>query len=112
EEEVERSESEALLHTRAELGPAFEAELVDGFADRIEAVVRERALAERQHRDALARRSRAAGPRQLALAIVSLVSFIPIAITLGVNGHPVALMVTLAAIVAVNAAHAWQSRTD
>ncbi|WP_162599990.1 hypothetical protein [Nocardioides solisilvae] len=110
EEELERSEGEALLSARAELGPGFEAELVDGFAERIERVVRERAEAERRRHDDVARRAAAAGPRQLALAIVSLVSFIPLGITLGVNGEGFALLVTLAAIVAVNLAHAWQSR--
>ena len=50
--------------------------------------------------------------RQLALGIISLVAFIPISIVLGVNDQFLALLVTLAGIVAVNAAHAWQSRGD
>jgi hypothetical protein len=53
-----------------------------------------------------------AGGRQLALGIISLVAFIPISIVLGVNDQFLALLVTLAGIVAVNAAHAWQSRGD
>ena len=45
------------------------------------------------------------GGQQLALGIISLVSFIPISIALGVNGQFLALLVTLAAIVGVNFAH-------
>ena len=37
-------------------------------------------------------------------------AFIPISIVLGVNDQFLALLVTLAGIVAVNVAHAWQSR--
>ena len=50
------------------------------------------------------------GQRQLALGIVSLVACIPICITLGVTGEFAALLVALLGIVAVNYAHAWQSR--
>lgn len=109
-EEIERTESEAVLRARGDLGASFETELVEGFADRIEQVVRHRVEVERQGRDAAARRSAAAGPRQLALAIVSLVSFIPLGIVLGIHGEVAALLVTLASVVAVNLAHAWQSR--
>ena len=44
------------------------------------------------------------------LAIISLVACIPISIALGVNDKMLPLLVTLAAIVAINAAHALQSR--
>jgi hypothetical protein len=110
EEELERTEVEAVLETRRELGLRYDAELVDGFAERIERAV------DRRVADELARRKRAdavsasAGGRQLALGIVSVVACIPICIPLGVNGEFPALLIALLAIVAVNVAHAWQSK--
>ena len=110
EDDLERTEVEAVLETRRELGLRYDAELVDGFADRIERAVDERVSAE------LARRTRAdavvasAGPRQLALAIISLVACIPICIPLGVNDKLGPMIVALLAIVAINYAHAWQSK--
>lgn len=109
-EELERSEIEALLETRRELGLRYDAELVDGFADRIEAEVNRRVGVEVQSRQAAQAAHRSAGPRQLALGIVTLVAFIPISIALGVNDQFMALLVTIAGLVGVNFAHAWQSR--
>jgi len=109
EDELERSEIEAVLETRRELGQQYDAALVDGFAERIERTVQERVS------DELSRRKRAdaavasGGPRQLALGIISLVAFIPICIPLGLQGQFPALLIVLLAIVAVNSAHAWQS---
>ena len=107
---LERHDVEAVLETRRELGLRYDAELVDGFADRIEKAVEKRVA------DEVAARSRAdaarasAGPRQLALAIISLVAFIPISLALGLNGEYLAMLVTLLAIVALNVTHAWQSK--
>ena len=81
-----------------------------GFADRIERAVSERVSAELRQRSRAHEVAASGGPRQLALAIVSLVACIPISIALAVNGQVPALIVTLIAIVAVNVAHAWQSR--
>ncbi len=109
-DEVERADVEALLETRRELGPALERELVDGFAERIERVVEQRVAAETERRRSADRSVAAAGPRQLALGIVSLVAFIPLGITLGVTGNLGPLLLVLAAIVAINVAHALQAR--
>lgn len=110
EEGLGHGDIEAALATRRELGARYDAELVDGFAERIERTV-DRRVADQV---ALQQRRAAAvaggGARQLALGIVSLVAFIPISIVLGVNDQFLALLVTLAGIVAVNVAHAWQSR--
>jgi hypothetical protein len=106
--EIERSEIEAVLETRRELGQRYDAELVDGFADRIQAAVEVRVAANLQAR-------RSAGPRQLALGIVSLGAGIPItAINLAV-AHTgatslVGLLVSWGGIAAVNIAHALQGR--
>jgi hypothetical protein len=110
DDELGHGDIEAALATRRELGARYDAELVDGFAERIERAV-DRRVAEQV---AVAHRRTAAvagaGARQLALGIVSLVAFIPISIALGVNDQFLALLVTLAGIVGVNVAHAWQSR--
>jgi hypothetical protein len=112
EDELGHGDIEAALETRRELGARYDAELVDGFAERIERAVDRRVadqMAVVQRRTAAVA---SAGPRQLALGIISLVAFIPISIVLGVNGEFLALLVTLIGIVGVNAAHAWQSRSS
>jgi len=110
EDDLGHGDIESALAARRELGARYDAELVDGFAERIERAV-DRRVADQV---ALAQRRTAAvagaGGRQLAIGIVSLIAFIPISIVLGVNGEFLALLVTLAGIVGVNVAHAWQSR--
>lgn len=113
-DELERSEVEALLETRRELGLRYDTELVDGFADRIEAEVARRVGSEVQMRQAAQRAQASGGSRQLALAIVSLVPVgIPVtAINLAAADNPsmIGLTISWAGIVGVNVAHAWQSR--
>ncbi|MCP3423744.1 hypothetical protein [Nocardioides pinisoli] len=110
EDDLGHGDIEAALAARRELGARYDAELVEGFAERIERAVDRRVadqVALQQRRTAAVA---GAGARQLALGIVSLVVFIPISIALGVNDQLLALLVTLAGIVGVNVAHAWQSR--
>lgn len=110
EDELGHGDIEAALATRRELGARYDAELVDGFAERIERAVERRVadqVALQQRRTASVA---GAGARQLALGIISLVAFIPISIVLGVNNQFPALLVALLSIVGVNVAHAWQSR--
>jgi hypothetical protein len=114
EDELERTEIEALLETRRELGLRYDSELVDGFADRIERAVVARQTQE-QGDIAWERRSQeGAGQRQLALGIVSVVAGIPTsAITLAIPdgaASSFALCVAWSGIVAVNVAHAFQGR--
>lgn len=114
-DELERSEIEALLATRRELGEEYDAALVESFADRIERAVDQRIsgeVARRSHADAAVR---SAGPRQLALGIVSVGVGIPItAINLAVPEDAptslIGLIVSWGGIAAVNFAHAVQSR--
>jgi hypothetical protein len=101
---------EALLATRRELGPGYDDALVESFVERIEHAVTERAQLHQRDAGRLDHAHAVAGKRQLALGIVSLVAFIPLGIVLGVTGQPAALLLVLAAIVAVNFAHAWQGR--
>ena len=104
---LERQEVEAFLETRRELGPAYEREVVDAFADRIERVVAARTggqAAELRHRRDDERGDR---QRQLALGIVSIVAGIPITIPLAVTDHTFSVLISWAGIVGVNAAHSW-----
>ncbi len=114
EEELERSELEALLETRRELGLRYDRELVDGFADRIERAVEARYAADKNDMAWDRRASEHAGQRQLALGIVSVVVGIPTsAITLAIpegNTSFGALCVAWAGIIGVNFAHARQGR--
>ena len=80
EEDLGHGDIEAALETRRELGARYDAELVDGFAERIERAV-DRRVADQV---ALMQRRTAGGGgrriRQFALGIISLVAFIPISI--------------------------------
>lgn len=112
--EVERQDIEAALETRRELGLAYEREVVDSFAERIEHAIETRVgarLAHEHRADAIERRQ---GAQQLALGIVSLVTGIPItAITLSngpEDGRTMTAVVAWGGIAAVNWAHAWRTR--
>lgn len=112
EEELERSEVEAVLETRRELGASYDAALVESFADRIERAVQKRTADALWSRDLQRARSDSSGKRQLALGIVSVVAAIPISIPLGLHDNLGALLVSWAGIVGVNAAHALQGRSE
>ncbi len=106
EEEVTRSDIEAVAATRAELGAAYEPDLLEAFADRVEHTIDERVerrLRARDREQALASRG---GKQQLALGIVSVVACIPLVLALGLNGAMAPLVISLLAIAAINAAHA------
>ena len=112
EEEIERTEVEAVLETRRELGSTYDAALVDSFADRIEAAVAARVAEQVALHERTQRSTGSAGPRQLALGIVSVVAGIPVtAISLAVDdGSLAAMVVGWAGLVGINVAHAVQSR--
>ncbi len=106
-DELERQDYEAVLATRGELGPAYDAALVDGFAERME-----RALVARSHRDTeewrvLRDDARGDRQRQLALGIVSLGAGIPItAVSASITGLP-GLIVSWLGIGVINVSHAY-----
>jgi hypothetical protein len=116
DDELQRSEVEAVLETRRELGSSYDAALVDSFADRVERAVERRTAEELTRREGRIGHAEAAGRRQMTLGIVSVGAGIPIsAITLAVPEGVAslgALVVAWCGIVGVNAAHAWQSRAD
>lgn len=106
---------EAALATRRELGARYDAELVDGFAERIERTVDRRVAEQLSVQQRHAASVASAGPRQLALGIVSVVAGIPItAISLAVPEQGelslLSLIVTWGGMGVVNVAHAWQTR--
>jgi hypothetical protein len=103
---IERHESQAFLETRHELGPSYEQEIVEAFAERIERAVEARSGGEIEERRARRLEERGDRQRQLALGIVSLGASIPISIPLGVTGNLTALVVSWLGIVGINAAHA------
>ena len=114
DDELQRSEVEAVLETRRELGSSYDAALVDSFVDRVERAVERRTAEELAIRDRRARHAESGGGRQLTLGIVSVGVGVPIsAITLAVPEGAAslgALVVAWAGIVGVNVAHAWQNR--
>ena len=112
EDDLGHGDIEAALAARRERGARYDAELVDGFAERIERAVERRVADQVAIQQRRASAVAGAGGRQLARGIISLVACIPITIVLGLNGELLALLVALAAIVGVNVAHAWQSRRD
>ena len=108
EEDLGHRDIEAALETRRELGARYDAELVDGFAERIERAVDQRvadqvALAQRRTADAGAGRT-----RQFILGIVSVGVGVPITIvpTVAADNGLAAVVVAWLGIVGVNAAHA------
>jgi len=112
DENLDRGEFEAVLETRRELGASYDAALVDSFAERVEAAVSARVAADVEARRRADKAQASAGPRQLALGIVSAGVSIPItAISLAVEGGGLAAMiVSWAGLVGINVAHAVQSR--
>jgi hypothetical protein len=109
-----RDESEAVLAARAELGDAYDAQLAESFADRIEQVVEARVEARTGSNldpRTAARLAREAGNRQMILGMVSLGTGIPItAISASITDLP-GVIVAWAGIVGVNVAHALQGRS-
>ena len=111
-DDLDRSEIEAVIETRRDLGPEYEPALVDSFVEKVEAAIEQRVdarLAARQRSQAMERRH---SGQQLALGIVSLVMAIPITIVLAVNDKLLALMIAWVGIAVVNIAYAWQGRRE
>jgi protein-S-isoprenylcysteine O-methyltransferase Ste14 len=105
-DDLDRSEIEAVIETRRELGSAYEPALVDSFVEKVESAIEARVdarLAERQRSEAMERRH---SGQQLALGIVSLVAAIAITIPLAVTDHLPAVIVSWIGIAVVNMAYA------
>ncbi|MGW7102201.1 hypothetical protein [Streptomyces sp. NPDC054838] len=106
-----KKELDATLDARRELGPEYEAALVDSFVDKIHAQVRRRLAEERL---ATARGDDPAGSaadggnfgERFGFAIITLVLAIPLTAIAATQAHLTGLLVCWAGIVAVNFAHA------
>ena len=110
DDHITRQEVEALLATRAELGPAYDEAMVDSFAERIERAVVERTESQVARSGRSTQRDDDGDSKQLALGIVSLGTGIPISgIAAGTADLP-GLAVAWGGIVLVNVAYALRGR--
>ena len=108
--EIEREDVEALLEVRRELGPSYDAALVDSFADRVERAIAQRVDAQMAEARAAQQRVATSGGRQLTLGIVSVGCGIPITAIAGALVHLPGVIVVWVALVLVNLAHALVAR--
>ena len=107
---MERRDIEALLAARQELGPTYDAALVESFADRMERAIAERVdaqLAERRHQR---QQVDSRDSKQLALGIVSLGCGIPITAIAGAITDLPGIIVAWSGIAVVNVAYALGGR--
>ncbi|GAA1451809.1 hypothetical protein GCM10009641_86830 [Mycobacterium cookii] len=108
EDDLGHRDIEAALATRRELDARYDAELVDGFAERIERAVERRVSEEVALRQRHTVGAEGGRLRQFVLGVISLGVGVPVTIVPMVatdNGLP-AVVVAWLGIAAVNAAHA------
>ena len=113
DEPVSRAELEALLATRRELGPDYEAELVASFTERVEHALAQRSRADVEQVRGSARDEEEARKRQFVLGLVSLGVGVPITIVPVTSTGGEGLTATVAAwvgIIGVNLAHGLSVR--
>lgn len=110
DEDVGREDAEALLEVRRELGPSYDAALVDSFAERIEKVIAVRVDAQVAERGRTRRDDNDRDSHRLALAIVSLGTGIPITAVAAGTAELPGLVVAWAGIVGVNLSYALRGR--
>jgi hypothetical protein len=97
-----RKDLRAAVAARQELGPEYEAEIIDGFLEKLDARDRHRSAGLLPEPAPRRRPSRETDPGGLALAIVSIVAAIPItAIAAGMIG-PFGVVICWAGLVAIN----------
>ncbi|WP_375431464.1 hypothetical protein [uncultured Friedmanniella sp.] len=110
-----RSDVEAALAARRELGPEYDEHIAGGLADRVEELVAYR-TAELRHRgelpDATLELARTAQRQGFVLGIISLGVGVPITAISAANVEPglLGIAVSWAGIVGVNLAHRFSSR--
>ncbi|MBC2934588.1 hypothetical protein [Nocardioides sp. zg-1228] len=109
DEDLGHRDIEAALETRRELGARYDAELVDGFAERIHRAVERRVAEERALEHRRSTGNEGARIRQFVLGLVSVGAGIPITVATTVatdGGGLPAVVVAWLGIIGVNAAHA------
>ena len=110
QDDLGHGDIEAALAARRELGARYDAELVDGFAERIERAVERRAAQRGELQQRRTAGTEGGRIRQFVLGIISVGVGVPITIVPtiavdGAGGLP-AVIVAWLGIVGVNAAHA------
>ncbi len=104
-----RREAEAAMAARRELGAEYEADIAAGLAERVEQALRhQHAAGDRQLQLQLAgmQHDRREGSQRFALTIISLATGIPVTAIAAGEGGLVAVVVSWAGIVGVNAVFA------
>jgi hypothetical protein len=109
-DDVSRQDVEALLEARRELGPSYDAALVDSFAERVERAVEERVDAVVADRRGDRGQEKERDVRQFVLGIVSLGTGIPITAISASTADVPGLIVAWTGIVGVNVAYALRDR--
>jgi hypothetical protein len=107
---VARQEVEALLEARRELGPTYDAALVDSFAERVERAVTDRVDATLAERSRDRKRDNEHEGHRFALAIVSLGTGIPITAVAGTFADLPGVVAAWVGIVGVNVSYALRDR--
>lgn len=107
ERETRRMDLTAAAHARRELGPEYEAALVESFLERLDRDIDERLNAKAAGSPAGRRTS---ADSSIPVALGSLGLGVPLSAIAGGTGHLGGLLVAWTGIVAVNAAHAWGRR--
>ncbi|MBN6058603.1 hypothetical protein JYK22_42185, partial [Nonomuraea sp. RK-328] len=101
-----REDLQATLDARRDLGPEYEAALVESFADRLHATIEARVQAELHRQGPVSDRGRRTGPPLVPLALGSMGLGIPLTAIAAVNTGLVGLAVTWIAIAVINVAAA------
>jgi len=107
---VTRQEVEALLEARRQLGPSYDAALVESFAERVERAVTERVDATLAERTRDRRQQSELEGHRFALAIVSLGTGIPITAVAGAFAELPGVVAAWVGIVGVNVSYALRNR--
>ncbi|NUW38851.1 hypothetical protein [Nonomuraea rhodomycinica] len=101
-----REDLQATFDARRDLGPEYEAALVESFADRLDPTIAARVQAELHRQGPFAGRARRTGPPLVPLALGSMGIGVPLTAIAAVNTGLVGLAVTWLAIAVINVAGA------
>ncbi|MEV0198243.1 hypothetical protein [Nonomuraea sp. NPDC050691] len=101
-----REDLQATLDARRDLGPDYEAALVESFADRLDATIAARVQAELHRQGPVPGRPRRTGPPLMPLALGSMGLGIPLTAIAAINTGLLGLSVTWIAIAVINVAAA------
>ncbi|WP_207756507.1 hypothetical protein [Nonomuraea cypriaca] len=101
-----RDELQATLDARRELGPDYEAALVDSFVERLDATIAARVRAELDQHDPAPHKRPAQGSPMIPIALGSMGIGIPLTAIAAGNAGLVGLTITWLAIVIINVAAA------